>query len=270
MDKLTVSTGDVLECYVSDDGTFGECVAQLGGVRPSIDVFSANKVAQVRILSGKDSVFSKKGCWVGENFNYNGCEIVIAPRVIGVGKYNPIFAFPVEATNAHLDGKEFYFDNKIWSELRVMAEKDPEKAIKNGVPLLLSRKGLSEEIPVSALADDVQTIYLFKDFAKQYGEFLQANGVNGVSRYVVNENYAKKQGKPFGRALWVGSLIIRSMVDCSGDLGFNYGRVFGGRSAKISPLETKVTEKLPVVKTLPNGVVEVDGVKYSRLPEQYQ
>ena len=114
MEKQVIPTGDVVEAFASDYGDFGRCVAQLAGVEPAIGVFGAREVAQVRILTGKDSVFSRDGCWVGENFNYKNDEIVIAPRVVGVGKYNPIFTAPAEATRVHREGKEFYLDDKVW------------------------------------------------------------------------------------------------------------------------------------------------------------
>lgn len=272
MKQTNVQTGDVLEVFTPDYGQFDKCVAELSAVRPSVDVFGAEKIALVRVLTGPESDFSKNGCWAGETFNYKGNEIVIAPRVVGVGKYSPIFANPVGATNAHRNGQEFYFDDAVWKELRDMAEKDPEKAVEKGVPFLLSRKNLSSEIPVSAFGDDAETVYLFKDMARKYGEFLQSAGISSVPRYVLEKEHvtgSKHEGRAIARALWVGSLNYRSNLVGDSNLDCYDGRLLGGRSAKISPLETKVVENPSIVRH-EDGTITLDGLTYQPLPARFQ
>lgn len=240
MDKTIVPTGDVLEIFAVK-GSFGECITELSGVKPSVDVFSPYDLGVVRRLTGKDSKFSKNGCWTNMTFNYKDDEIVIAPRVIDVGFYHPIFTNAVKATRDQYGGKEFFLDDKVWNALRERAVKDPEKALRNGSPLLLSRsdrKAKYDELPVVHLQYEPDTVYLFGDEAKvgdsqsSYANFLLENKVVSVPRYIVDNDFAVTQGKPFARVLWIGAINYRSNL-VGEDCLYTSGRVFGGRRAKI-------------------------------------
>ena len=227
MKKLIIPAGEkeLLAVYSHVD-PFDKGVSALR--KEGLELITARDLAYVRLLGGAKSPMSREWTWVAENFNYfpNG-DILIASK-----KYSPLLrkGSPEEATECRRQGKEFYLDKKIAKELCERAEVDPTLAIKSGV-LLLHRKAVKSEIPSTALKDAPLMYFLFKDTAKQYGQFLKENNIDSVPTYFVDADYAKKQKQPFGRALWVNNHILRSILDGDNDYLHlnNGGRVRGVR-----------------------------------------
>lgn len=146
---------------------------------------------------------------VAENFNYfpNG-DILIASRA-----YNPLLKTGAaeKATDCHRNGNEFYLDEQVARDLFERAELDPEKALRSGV-LALPRtaiKGDLLEIPTTAFKEEPVTYFLFRDVAKPYGRFLKDADVDKIPVFVVDENYAKKQERPFSRAFFLDPLWLK-------------------------------------------------------------
>lgn len=269
MEKRIIPAGDALE-VLSQDGPFDQGMAVLR--EKGLELITAEQLAILRIRDGPASPFSTQGTWVAENYNYSSgrdAEIIIASANL-----NPILKQPVEATNAHRQGEEFYLNEAAWKQLRDVAESDPYKAIKSGA-LLVTRKALKFEIPVEALGETPETVFLFREQAKAYGNWLKAQGISAVSQWTVCEDHAKKQNQPFGRALWVRSLDDRSELDGYYlVLHYDYGRV---RGVRVVPAERAAPEVPQEVKGIDATVAQAiqegvgfnyDGVMYVPVSRQ--
>ncbi len=248
MEKRTIFAGGSLEVW-SQDGAFDTGIAALRKPdetlqKPSLELITSEQLAIIRMRDGPASPFSTQGTWVAENYNYGDgkdAEIVIAS-----GSLNPILKHPVEATNVHSQGKDFYFtDVASWKQLRDVAESDPYKAMKSGA-LLVTRKALKSEIPVEALGETPETVFLFREQAKAYGNWLKEQGISSVPQWTADAGYAKTRGNAFGRALWVHALIGRSeLYGYNNGLCYDSGRVRGvrivpaKRAAPEAPQEAK-------------------------------
>lgn len=242
MDKRVISTatGSRLE-VLTERGPFDKGIAALR--REGVRLISAERLALVRVSDDPKSPFSMQGNWVAENYIYatNG-DILVAS-----GSYNPLLKNPERATDAHRAGKEFYLEDKVFEELRGIAKADPEEAIRSGV-LLVMRKDIQGEIPSNRLAESPIGLFLFRQQAKPYGEWLKAQGalyevqgIRSITQWTTSEDYAKKQQHHFGRALWVHGLFYRSGLG-GDDQGLHdiLGRVHGVREV---PAE-RVTSQL--------------------------
>jgi hypothetical protein len=133
---------------------------------------------QVRLImrEGRDSDIFKNGNWVKEGF------LNVPYRGKFLTKSSPIIVYPVDATNAHREGKEFYLTNE---QVRIGlrgALKLPDKtfSIKKG------RFG-REEV----------TVFAFGNYAQAYGDFLKKEGINKI--FVWIDSYGNKS---FARQVW--------------------------------------------------------------------
>ncbi len=258
MEKITIPAGDALE-VLSQDGPFDQGVAALR--ENGLELITSEQLAIIRMRDCPVSLLSTQGTWVAENYNYgNGKDAEI---VIASGSLNPILKQPVEATNAHRQGKEFYLDAAAWKLLRDVAESDPYKAIKSGA-LLVTRKALKSDIPVEAFGETPETVFLFREQAKAYGNWLKAQGIRAVSQWIVDADYAKKQKNAFGRALWVPNLGSRGSVldGDDDDLRTSTGRVCGVRVVPAERAAPEAPQEAKVVKPTLDEVMAVAG-KYS-------
>lgn len=275
MEKRTIPAAGALEVW-SQNGPFDVGIVELrkpdeSRQKPSLELITAEQLAIIRIRDGLASPFSTQGTWVAENYNYGkgrAAEIVIASASL-----NPILKQPVEATNAHRQNKEFYLTDAVWKQLRAVAESDPYKAMKSGA-LLVRRKDLKSEIPVEAFGETPETVFLFREQAQAYGNWLGVQGIKTVPQYSANADYAKKQPQSFGRALWVGDLGSRSVLSGPNDLRDLIGWVRGvrfvpaERAAPQAPQEIKGIDAT-IAQALKEGVgFNHNGVMYVPVSKQ--
>ncbi len=228
MEKSTIPAGDALE-VLSQDGPFDKGVAALR--ENGLELITAEQLAIIRIRASPASHFSTQGTWVAENYNYgNGRDTDI---VIASAGLNPILEQPVEATNSHSQGKEFYLSDAAWKQLRSVAESDPYKAMKSGA-LLVTRKNLKTGIPVEAFGETPETVFLFRGKAKAYGNWLKTQDIKIVPQVTANADYAKTQENAFCRALWVPNLGYGSGLGGDSDL---LGLIGWVRGVRVVPAE---------------------------------
>lgn len=222
--------------------SFGSGVADLK--REGVGLITAEQLAIVIMADGFGGPFSSigrpfnsEGMWIAENHNYGigrAAEILLA-----TGDYNPILKHPEEAAIAHTvippgERKEFYPGAASWMGLRERAESDPYKAMKSGV-LLVTRKGLKPEIPVDALGETPETIFLFRKQAEAYGQWLKEQGIESIEQIVVSAAYARKQKQPFSRTLQFNGIQFKPEFsrlfgyDLDGDFNSCCGYVGGVR-----------------------------------------
>lgn len=202
-------------------------------MQDNLKIITARDLAEARILNGVNGSLNAMGTWVGECFIYmpNG-DILVASR-----EHNPLLKleFAKEATRAHRERREFYFNADTANMLRNLAERDAVKAIESGVLLLerqvLDKYGTSEKgkiiIPVSEFGEEPLTQFLFRDMAKPYGNFLkefvfdnpfiflepviEKGIIKNIPLCIANKKYAQEQEMPFCCALCIdriGQLTI--------------------------------------------------------------
>lgn len=144
-------------------------------------VISLGENARLRIQEGKDADVSRNGNWVKEGFLY----------VPGKGKYltkaSPIMDSPVEATQAHRDGNEFYLTNE---------------QVQKGLADSIKLKDRDFSIPTKRFGEDGITVYAFGDVAQAYGNFLKEAGIKEMPVVMV-DNIGDKS---FVRPAWFGWL----------------------------------------------------------------
>ncbi len=225
MEKITIQRGDALDVY-QFEGPWDKGVSALKS--QGLDAITLRNLAEARILGGANSPVSTRWTWVAENFNYDKEDILIASR-----EFSPLLQYPVEATDCHRRDKEFYLSAEDTEKLRRAASSDVNQAIKFGV-LLLKRSKVLSNIPVEAFGDEDVTSFLFRDKAKEYGQFLKENGIKRVPLYVVGKAYAQKQDRAFSRALWANDLGSDSALDGDSSLILYYG---SGRVSGVSRSE---------------------------------
>ena len=231
MKKITIPREDALEVY-QFEGPWDKGVSALKS--QGLDTITARDLAEARILGGANSPVSTRWTWLAENFNYDKEDILIASR-----EFSPLLQYPVEATDCHRQGKEFYLSPNDTEKLRRAASSDVNQAMKFGV-LLLKRSKVLSDIPVEAFGEEDVTSFLFRDKAKEYGRFLKENGINNVPLYVVDKAHAKEQGKVFSRALWAGSLYFISAL-----VGYDFLYYYGGRVSGVSRSEPEARATAP-------------------------
>lgn len=260
MEKCVIPAGDALEVW-SQVGAFDAGIAELRRAdesrqKPSLELITSEQLAIIRIRGGPASPFSEQGTWVAENYNYGNdrcAEIVIVSADL-----NPILKQPVEATSAHRQREEFYLDAAAWKRLRDVAESDPYKAMENGA-LLVTRKALKPEIPVEAFGETPETVFLFREQATNYGNWLKAQGIKTVPQWTADADYAKKQKNAFARALWVHSLGSRSVLNGNPDRRDYDGWVRGVRVVPAERAAPEAPQGAKVVKPTLDEVMTVAG-----------
>ncbi|HLF54220.1 MAG TPA: hypothetical protein VI612_00680 [Candidatus Nanoarchaeia archaeon] len=263
MSKRIISDGKKVFEVLSVGDNFDKAVACLA--EKQVPLATTEELAEARVLDAKvqgswlNSELCTNGFWTAENYNYypNG-EILIASR-----EFNPILKQPRKATYAHKSAKEFYLDERTQKALRERAEIDPEKAIKSGV-LLLPRTAYRSSVPTTAFEDYAPTRFHFRQQAAPYGIFLAEQGIKSVGHQVFDEETAREQPKPFGRALWVYGLNSGSAL--GGNHIFNsaagHGQVCGVTSYARIPQELRGLEP-NILQALKEGVAfDYNGTIY--------
>ena len=148
-------------------------------------IVSLEENARLRIQEGKNADVSRNGNWVKEGFLY----------VPGKGKFltktSPVIAHPVDATNAHRNGNDFY-----------LTAEQVEQSLAGSVKL----KDKDFSVPVKRFGENELTVYAFGDSAQDYGKFLENAGIKEMPVWMV-DNIGDK---PFVRQAWLYRLDGRS------------------------------------------------------------
>jgi len=171
-------------------------------------IISLEQNARLRMQEGKDSFVSRNGNWTREAFLYNP-----ETNLWYLTKKSPIMDFPVEATNAHRKGREYFLTNE-----------QVQRALEDSVEVK------DREIPTDRFGEDPLAVYAFGDSAQDYGLFLK--DVNkDVNIKEMPIWLPDSREKPFARQLWFRYLDDWSVLD--GDyMGLLSGRMRGVRDAE--------------------------------------
>ena len=146
-------------------------------------IISLEQNARLRMQEGK----SRNGNWTREAFLYNP-----ETNLWYLTKKSPIMDFPVEATNAHRKGREYFLTNE-----------QVQRALENSVEVK------DREIPTDRFGEDPLAVYAFGDSAQDYGLFLKDEG--GIKKMPIWLSDSRE--KPFARQLCFWDLVYWSDLD---------------------------------------------------------
>ena len=167
-------------------------------------IISLEQNARLRMQEGKGSFVSRNGNWTREAFLYNP-----ETNLWYLTKKSPIMDFPVEATNAHRKGREYFLTNE-----------QVQRALEDSVEVK------DREIPTDRFGEDPLAVYAFGDSAQVYGLFLKDANIKKMPIWLPDS-----REKPFARQLWFRYLDDWSVLD--GDyMGLLSGRMRGVRDAE--------------------------------------
>lgn len=194
-----VNTRKVKSAYVDASFDKGKEALEAKGY----SLISAQEQAKLRVQEGVDSFITQNGNWTKEGFVY------VPNKGVFLTKNSPIVDNAREATEANRQGNWFYINDA-----------QVESALADSVKVSKGR------IPTNRFADDEVTSYLFGKDAKEYGEFLIADGkLSSIPVWL-----ADVKEKPFATQLWFGRLGDDSGLCGDGDLSYDSDRVRGVRS----------------------------------------
>jgi len=195
---IDVTQGSLVSAYVK--APFGEAKEALesNGYR----IISSEEMARLRVQEGKNASISANGNWTREGFIY-----VPKAKKVCFARHSPILDNVAEAVNCHKNEREDF-----------LTDEQVEKALAESVEIPFNQK----PVPTNRFADEEITRFVFKEFAREYEEFLREAGVSKMPVCLVDEDYVQKQIRPFARQSWLGIVDLRSVLDggCDG-LGYS-------------------------------------------------
>jgi len=233
-------------------------------------VISSRELAYARIKEGGDSSLCNSGSYTREGFLYLKNEPVL------VALNSPLLDLQLaeQAVEANRKGNYLSTDKKVYEQYKEQAEQDKNKILQERKVLIFPKRE-NYEIPTNEFNENELTLFLFKDQAENYGNFLKENEINEMPVWLLDKNYVNSKEGSILTQLWLLDLDGRSGVE--GNWGFfcdsrvrgmfekpsEAGRVFeSGSKAKKARLE------LPYTKRQVHKVYDiVSGVRDGRLPK---
>ena len=117
----------------------------------------------------------------------------------------------------------FSTDKEVYNKYREKAEEDKSKS-PNGRGVIILSGGENYKIPTNRFNEDELTLFLFKDQAENYGNFLKENGIDKMPVWLVDRNYVDSEERVILTQLWLHPLDGRSCVyGDSNDFDCYYG-----------------------------------------------
>ncbi len=190
------------------------------------------------LISGRDLAFARMK--EGAKSSLSNLGSYIKEGILYTPKQNPLL-LPTssiiynaqEATQAHRNRKEFYSSQDIVAEALNEAEEDRKKNPQERRILILPKRE-TYTVPTKSFGDDEATLWLFKDQARVYGEFLYENKIHEMPIWLVDKKYADNK-EPFERQLLLHHLGRSGL---GGDyLVLNYGLGVRGVRSGVSSKE---------------------------------
>ena len=180
---------------------------------------SARDLAYARTKNPESSL--RYGSYTKEGFLYLRNE----PVLLALDSPLLDISLARQAVKANRKGDYFSTDKGVYNKYREKAEEDKNKS-PNGRRVIILPGKKDYEIPTNRFNEDELTLFLFKDQAENYGNFLKENGIDEMPVWLVDRNYVDSKEKAILTQLWLHPLDSRS--DVSGDRGLDYGnRVHG-------------------------------------------
>jgi len=195
---------------------------------------SIRDIAYARTMSNPESPINTNGSWTAEAFNYfPSKKILVASK-----DYNILLKESDKAVESHRAKTDFFLTDEYIEKLETVASEDEWKKPAERRVFVLREKGLFS-IPVKEFAKNELTVFLFKDMATQYANFLLREGIDKVSVLL-----AKPKDKAFAKDLWFSRLSGGSELD-GGYYNFDQENNLrgSGTSEPTGPIIIKKDEK---------------------------
>ena len=177
-----ITQGSLQSAYLNAPFDEGLDVLQ----RKGYDLITLQQEAQLRIDKGPIAVISRYGNWVLEDVLY------IPKRKPLLTRMSPIAKNPIEATQAHREGRDFY-----------LTDKQVDECLASDYVEIIE-----EEISTNRFKEHAVTAFAFGEHAENYGNFLKENGIEEMPIFL-----ADMQDEPFARKMWFWGLEFRSDLD---------------------------------------------------------
>lgn len=161
-------------------------------------IITGRDLAHGRIQTGAGHSLSQSGSYIREGILYD-TKGEARPLLLSVSS---ILENTKKATQAHRGDKEYFPTEKTVETYRNQAEEDMNKNPEDRRVLILAQTE-NFEIPTDRFNEEETTLWLFKDQAKAYGDYLKVNGIKKMLVWLVGKSYTKDQKKPFERQLWL-------------------------------------------------------------------
>ena len=165
-------------------------------------IITGRDLAHARIQTGAKHSLSKNGSYIREGILYSQEN----PLLLSVSS---ILENAGKTTRAHQEDEACFPDAKIVENCRSQAEKDRKKDPQDRRVLILAQTE-NFEIPTNRFNEEEVTLWLFKDQAKAYGDYLKANDIEAMPVWLAGKSYTNDQKKPFERQLWLHRLGSQS------------------------------------------------------------
>jgi hypothetical protein len=225
--------GSIVYC---NDAPFDEALSAIkykNGISPT-DIISAKDLAYARMQRGPNHSLSQNGSYVKEGIIYD--PLGMHPKTL---VRNSIILYdPGLATSSHKGGNEYLLGER----LDVYDTYTTYLPTKDFLWLNDVRY-----VPTTRFGEDERMVWLFEEYAKDYGLFLKDAGVSQTGFYMHSSNTIKSQGQPFADQLWVHRLDDNSDIGGLGrDLDLNSG-VRGVRRESAEDSTKNISPTLDVV-----------------------
>ena len=180
-------------------------------------IISSRELAYARIKEGRNSSLSNYGSYTREGFLYLKNEPVL------LALDSPLLDLELaeKAVEANKKGNYFLTDRKVYKKYREQAEKEKNNSPLNRKVLILPKRE-NYKVPTNKFNDDKLTLFLFKDQAENYGNFLRDNKINEMLVWLIDKSYVDSQKGTTLTQLWLHHIDDRSgVVGYDGSLNFN-------------------------------------------------
>ena len=140
------------------------------------------------------------------------------------------------AVESNRRAKYFSVDNEVYERYREIAEDDKNKPTEEIAVLILPKRE-NYGIPTNRFNENELALFLFKDQAENYGNYLKKEGISAIPIMLIDKNYVDSNEKTFLTQLWISYLENWSVLDGSNRLLHldegDYKRDVRMRSVKI-------------------------------------
>lgn len=152
---------------------------------------SARYLAYSRIKEGRKSSLCQYGSYVKEGVLYIPKQ---KDRILLVDN-SLVLRNPEKAVEDHHQCKEFFIDKNINDLLEELKRKDEIFVLKN-----------LEAIPTNRFGEDERTVWLFQDYAKNYGDFLRDEKTSAITLDFESSSSIDSHTGHYANQLWVGGI----------------------------------------------------------------
>jgi len=201
-----------IEKHVNDLGNIFCCIdsafddASKAVLKKSTELISARDLAYARIQDAKAN-----GSWKNSSLCNNGSYVregsLFVPNSDNKRiwlRESLVLQNPSDAVKAHKKSNEYVPKNFKVDEYLEQIGQDNYLIVSD-----------TSSVPTNRLGEDARTVWMFKDQAKEYGNFLKDSGKTAMNIWMYNtdDKHINSQSGPFANQLWLRGLVDISSID---------------------------------------------------------